>query len=118
MRRCRRRVRRSRRLPQAEFGMADVLAEFKVAQAKRAVEQHAILDSVFSEAEVEANCHFLREAQAERDELFAYMEFDNSLSCRQRPRTRRPVCPGLPAWRSPKSLTTSSCSVAYLCSST
>lgn len=45
------------------FAMPDVLTEFEVTQAKEAAEQQDILDSIRSEAEVEANCRFLWHGQ-------------------------------------------------------
>ena len=60
MRSQRRKARQIRR-PAAGFSMADAPGEFEVAQAEEAAEQQAILGSIRSKAEVEAN---LREAQA------------------------------------------------------
>ena len=60
--------------PAAGFGMADAPGEFEVAQAEEAAEQQAILDSIRSEAKVEAN---LREAQA------AEVESDGELKQRE-----------------------------------
>lgn len=60
--------------PAAGFGMSATLTEFEVAQAEEAAEQQTILDSIHLEAEVKANYRYLREA--ERDELFVGMEFD------------------------------------------
>ena len=54
-------------LEQVGFGMDDALAEFEVAQAKEAAEQHAILQCIQSEAKVEANCCFLHKMELERE---------------------------------------------------
>lgn len=56
--------------PAAGFGMPEALAELEVAQAAEAAEQQAILDSLHSEAEVEANRRILRQWQADIDEMF------------------------------------------------
>lgn len=56
---------------QAGFGMEDTLAEFELGQVKEAWEQQATLDSIHSEAEMEANRRFLHEADMGREELFA-----------------------------------------------
>jgi hypothetical protein len=93
--------------PVASFIMVDAL-----------VEQHAILDSIRSKAEVEANHRFLREARAERDELFADMESDEKPELWAAAKDQEASLPGLPAWRSPKSPSTSSSTLSYLCSRT
>ena len=47
--------------PAAGFAIEDTMTEFEVAQAEEAAEQRAILDSIQSETEVEANRCFLWE---------------------------------------------------------
>lgn len=56
--------------------MDAAVAEFKVAQTEEEVEQQATLDSIQSELEVEANLRYLREADAELEEVFADMKSD------------------------------------------
>ncbi|KAE8802146.1 putative LRR receptor-like serine/threonine-protein kinase [Hordeum vulgare] len=48
----------------------EVEAEFVVAQSKEMAKQHAILDSIRDEAEVEANRQLIRQRQAEADAFF------------------------------------------------
>ncbi|KAE8813348.1 hypothetical protein D1007_09501 [Hordeum vulgare] len=50
--------------------MAEVEAELTVAQSEDMAEQHAILDSIRDEAEVEANRQLIRQRQEEADALF------------------------------------------------
>lgn len=58
------------------FDMADPIAEFDVAQPEEAEKQYIILDSIQSEDKVEVNRRFLRQRNAEIDEPFADMEFN------------------------------------------
>ena len=53
------------------FTMEDALAEFELAQAEKAAEQHVILESIQDEAYVEANWRFIWHRRAEMNELFA-----------------------------------------------
>jgi hypothetical protein len=41
--------------------MANARATFEVVQAEKAMEQQAILDSIRSDTEVEANCRYIRD---------------------------------------------------------
>lgn len=51
--------------------MEDTLAEFVLAQVEEVTRQQAILDSIHSKAEVEANRRFVCEAAMEVDEALA-----------------------------------------------
>lgn len=61
---------------QARFGIEDALAEFELAQAKEATEQQAILDSIQSKTEVEANRRFHHEADMELEDSFTPEDYD------------------------------------------
>jgi hypothetical protein len=63
----------------AGFNMPEALAEYKVVWAKEAAEQQAILESIQSKAEVEANHRFLWQVAAEVDEIFADTDSDEEL---------------------------------------
>ncbi|KAE8773673.1 hypothetical protein D1007_54076 [Hordeum vulgare] len=52
------------------LSMVKAHAEFVVAQSKEMAKQHAIMDSIWDEAEVEANCRLIWQRQTEADALF------------------------------------------------
>ena len=68
--------------PAAEFAMDDALAEFDVAQAEEAMEQHAILESIHSKLEVAENRHYLHKADVELEELFVTVDFNEESELR------------------------------------
>ncbi|KAE8770820.1 Cysteinyl-tRNA synthetase [Hordeum vulgare] len=62
--------------PASGFNMAEMEAEFAIAQAKEMAEQQAILKSIRDEIEVEANRELLRQKEAEADVHFGELEAD------------------------------------------
>jgi hypothetical protein len=71
-------------LEQTGFAMEDALVELGVAQVEDAAEQQAILESIQSELEVEANRRYIHEVDMAHEELFADEEMK---------RTRRSFAP-------------------------
>ncbi|KAE8801246.1 hypothetical protein D1007_23141 [Hordeum vulgare] len=56
--------------------MSEAEAEFTVAQTEEMTKQHAVLDSIRDETEVEANCRLIWQRQTEADTLFDEIETD------------------------------------------
>ena len=61
---------------QAVFGMGNAQAEYEVSQAEEGVEQQAILDSISTKAEVDANHCYTCDRRREVDAIFMDMKSD------------------------------------------